>query len=152
MTALEFPRRRYEELIRLLVGALPLRGRRTRLAEIGVAFGAELARAAVLRPAVRTATALDRICRALGMLGFQAAVDSLSSDQAVIVTSTYPLRPLVVKAPDARVVDEGMWRGLVALALKGADAADVSCETHGCLAGDSRCRVLIRFREEVAAL
>jgi predicted ArsR family transcriptional regulator len=144
-TALEFPRRRYEELVRLLVEALPSRGRRTRLADVGVAFGGELARAAGLRPAVRPATATARICRALGLLGFQAATDSVSSERAVIVTSTCPLRPLVVKALEARAVDEGMWRGLAARALKKASAADIRCETHACLAGDSPCRVVIHF-------
>src|SRR5689334_4557910 len=49
--AIEFPRRRYEELLRLLVEALPARGRDAKLRDVGVAFGHELARAASFRPA-----------------------------------------------------------------------------------------------------
>jgi predicted ArsR family transcriptional regulator len=142
-TALEFPRRRYEALLRLLIDALPRRGRSARLADVGVAFGRELARVAKLRPAARPEPALERICRALGSLGFQATVESLSPDRAVIATPTCPLRPLVVEEHAARAVDQGMWRGLVVAALRGANAADVRCETHECLAGDSACRVLI---------
>jgi predicted ArsR family transcriptional regulator len=143
---LEFPRRRYDELLGLLIEALPASGRAGRLAEIGVAFGRDLARAAGLRPAARAATAFDRICRALGGLGFQVAVESVTSDQAVLVTPTCPLRPLVVKAGAAREIDQGMWRGLVWGALRDVDVADVRCETHDCLAGASSCRVRIAYR------
>lgn len=141
--AIEFPRRRYERLLRLLIDALPRRGRAARLADVGVAFGRELARAARLRPARRAETAFERICRALGSLGFQAAVESISPDRAVIVTTTCPLRPLVIEEPGAREIDQGMWRGLVAEALEPAKAMDVRCETHDCLAGDAPCRVVI---------
>src|SRR5205823_1345570 len=50
---LEFPRRRYEELLRLLIEAVPTGGRAGRLAEVGAAFGRELALAAGVRPAAR---------------------------------------------------------------------------------------------------
>jgi predicted ArsR family transcriptional regulator len=143
--ALEFPPRRFEELLRLLIEALPVRGRGRRLDEVGFAFGSELARAARLRPATRAATALERVCRALGALGFQAAVESLTGDRAVLVTPTCPLRPLVVGAPAARDVDQGMWRGLVAGALQGLDPSGVRCETHECLSGNAPCRILIRL-------
>jgi hypothetical protein len=139
---LEFPRHRYEALLPLLIDALPLRGRRARLADVGVAFGRELARAANLRPAVRPGPALERICRALGSLGFQATIESLSPDRAVVATPTCPLRPLVVEEPAAREVDQGMWRGLVGEALRGAT---VQCETNDCLAADCPCRVVLRF-------
>jgi predicted ArsR family transcriptional regulator len=141
-SALEFPPRRYEQLLRLLIDAAPERGRGRRLAETGIAFGRELARAGRLRPAARTATAVDRICRALGALGFQASAESVSDDRAVLVTPTCPLRPLVVAAPAARDLDQGMWRGLVAEALPGATG--VRCETHDCLSGDSPCRIVIQ--------
>ena len=144
-TALEFPRRRYEELLRLLIDAVPARGRAGRLAEVGAAFGRELARAAAIRPAARTATALDRVCRGLGTLGFQTAVESLTRDRAVLVTPTCPLRPLVANAQTAREIDRGMWRGLVAAALQGRDVGSVSCETHDCLAAATRCRVEIQL-------
>jgi predicted ArsR family transcriptional regulator len=141
--ALEFPPRRYEKLVRLLIEALPAQRRAGRLEEIGIAFGRELARAARLSPAARPATGLARICRALGGLGFQAAVESLTSERAVLVTPTCPLRPLVVDAPDAREVDQGMWRGLVAAGLEHGSGA--RCETHDCLSDDSPCRIVIEL-------
>jgi predicted ArsR family transcriptional regulator len=143
--ALEFPRRRYEELLGLLIEAVPGRERAGRLAEIGVAFGRDLARAGGVRPAARAATAFDRICRALGALGFQAGLQSLTRDRAVLVTPTCPLRPLVMKAEAAREIDRGMWRGLVASALRSANVGEVRCETRGCFAGASSCRVEIRL-------
>jgi predicted ArsR family transcriptional regulator len=145
--ALEFPARRYEQLLRLLIHAVPERGRARRLGETGIAFGRELARAGGLRPAARAATAVDRICGALGALGFQASAESVSDDRAVLVTPTCPLRPLVVAAPAARELDQGMWRGLVAEALRGEDVAAVRCETHECLAQDAPCRVVVRLRQ-----
>src|SRR5205809_3810619 len=72
--AIEFPRRRYETVVRLLVDALPRRTRTRHLAEVGERFGAELARAARLRRAATMQSALGQVCRALGRLGFQAAV------------------------------------------------------------------------------
>jgi len=143
--ALEFPRRRYERLVRFLIAALPERGRAQRLEEVGIAFGRELAGAAGLRPAARRQTALDRLCRGLGELGFQAAVESLSREQAVLVTPTCPLRPLVMDAPAAREVDQGMWRGLVAEALE--HGAGARCETHDCLSAESPCRIVIELSE-----
>lgn len=143
--ALEFPRRRYEELLRLLVEAVPVGGRAARLAEVGIAFGRALARAADVKPASRVATALDRVCRALGTLGFQVAVESLADDRAVLVTPTCPLRPLVVDAQAAREIDQGMWRGLLAAALSGTGVQAIRCETHDCRAAASSCRVELRL-------
>jgi predicted ArsR family transcriptional regulator len=139
--ALEFPRRRYEALFRLLIDALPGK----RLDEVGFAFGCELARAARFRPARRTRTAVERLCRALGALGFQASLESATQREAVLVTPTCPLRPLVVEAPAARELDQGMWRGLVTSSLEGVET--VRCETHDCLTPDGPCRVLVRFSE-----
>jgi len=135
----EFPRRRYVELLRLALESAPAE----RLLEIGAAYGRELAREARLRPTANPATALERVCGALGRLGFQASIESVNPDRAVLVTPTCPLRPLVVKAPSAREVDQGMWRGLTAEALQGQ--AHVRCETHDCLLGDSPCRVLVEL-------
>ena len=136
---LEFPRRRYVELLRLMLDTVPA----ARLPEIGAEFGRELAREAGLRPSATAETALDRACDALGALGFQASVESCDRGQAVLVTPTCPLRPLVVTAPEARQLDQGMWRGLLGEALR--DAGDVRCETHDCMSGDSPCRIAIRL-------
>jgi predicted ArsR family transcriptional regulator len=146
--AIEFPTRRYAELLRLLISSLPTRGRNRRLAEVGEAFGRELGRAAALRPAVRPATAFDRICQALGRLGFQARVESVSDERAVVVTPTCPLRPLVVADGAARTIDAAMWRGLVKVALRGAEDADVRCAAHGCVTAGSPCRVVVGFARE----
>jgi predicted ArsR family transcriptional regulator len=137
---LEFPRRRYVELLRLLLDAAPTE----RFGTVGANFGRELARDAGLRPAARLETALDRICGALGALGFQASVESQEPDRAVLVTPTCPLRPLIVAAPGAREVDQGMWRGLVGEALRNANG--VRCETQDCLSGDAPCRVVVELR------
>jgi predicted ArsR family transcriptional regulator len=143
-TAIEFPRRRYETLARLLIGVLPHRDRTRRLAEVGERFGAELAQASRLRPSASVRTALERVCRGLGRLGFQAAVESVSADEATIVSATCPLRPVVAEDPAARAVDEGMWRSLIAAAA-GEQAASVVCRTHDCLDGHAPCRITVRF-------
>lgn len=137
--ALEFPRRRYVELLRLALESAPAE----RLQEVGERYGRELAREARLRPAARPAKALERVCGALGSLGFQASVESVETDRAVLVTPTCPLRPLVVADPSARELDQGMWRGLVCAGLQGK--AEVRCETHDCLSGDSPCRISVEL-------
>jgi predicted ArsR family transcriptional regulator len=134
----EFPRRRYVELLRLAVESMPREG----LERIGVDFGRELAREARVRRSTRPATALDRVCSALGELGFQASVESVAQDRAVLVTPTCPLRPLVIASPAARAVDQGMWCGLVGEALRGGT---VRCETNDCLATDCPCRVVVEL-------
>jgi predicted ArsR family transcriptional regulator len=136
---LEFPRRRYAKLLELALESVP----EERLEEIGAEFGRQLARETRLRPAGRLATALERVCVALGKLGFQASVESVEAGRAVLVTPTCPLRPLVVAGPSIREVDQGMWRGLVGEALR--DEADVRCETNDCLARDCPCRVVVRL-------
>src|SRR5205823_9437503 len=64
LTAIEFPQRRYEALLRLLVGALPARGRERRLREVGAEYGRTLAAAADIRPVADVARALERVCEA----------------------------------------------------------------------------------------
>ncbi len=144
--ALEFPRRRYEALLGMLVAAMPRRGRATHLTEVGYAFGLELGRAARLRRGSLGRPALERLCAALGRLGFQAGLELVSAERAVIVTATCPLRPLVVAGRDARAIDQGMWRGLVAAAAGADAAATVRCGTHGCLESGVPCRVELAFR------
>jgi len=134
---IEFPRRRYVDLLRFALESASARRRQ----EIGERYGRELARDGRLRPAARPESALDRLCGALGSLGFQASLESVDAERAVVVTPTCPLRPLVVADPSAREVDRGMWRGLVGEALQGR--AQVCCETHDCLSGDVPCRVVV---------
>lgn len=132
----------YPELVRLFVAALPARGRRGRLTEVGSRFGRELARAARLQPAARAQTAADRICRALGRLGFQTSAE-VSETRLTFVTPTCPLRPFVLEDAAVRDVDRGMWRALVGAALGSRVAAEIRCETHDCLATAGPCRVVV---------
>jgi len=145
-SAVEFPRRRYETLMHLLIGVLPRRNRAERLRDVGEGYGAELAQAAGLRSAPTMQAALDGVCGALGRLGFQAAVEEASATGATIVSATCPLRPLVVADPEAGSIDEGMWRSLVAAAT-GEEAASVACRTHDCLDGEGPCRIAVSFAE-----
>jgi predicted ArsR family transcriptional regulator len=134
---------RYSELVRLLIAALPARSRRPRLAEVGRRFGVQLAREASLEPARRADTAARRICRALGQLGFQTSAEA-SSTEITFVTPTCPLRSIVVRDQTAVDVDRGMWRGLVAAALS-QEPNDGRCETHGCLATNAPCRIVVEL-------
>ena len=147
-SAVEFPRRHYEALVGRLVEALPRRGRGKHLDGVGYAFGLELGQAARLRPAASIRTSLDRLCRGLGRLGFQAAVESAGDREAVIVSATCPLRPVVVSDSDARALDAGMWRGLLAAAAGPTAAARARCSTHNCLDGESPCRIVVAYGEQ----
>jgi predicted ArsR family transcriptional regulator len=129
VSSIEFPQRHYERLISLLAETLPSRVRRRRLYEAGVAFGDELARQARLRPAKVLDGALERVCAALGRLGYQASVVDLQGNQAVITTPTCPLRPLVRRDAELAALDRGMWAGLVTSALRPSDARTITCET-----------------------
>jgi predicted ArsR family transcriptional regulator len=145
-SAVEFPRRHYEALVGRLVDALPQRGRAKHLDRVGYSFGLELGRAARLRPAASLRSALDRLCRGLGRLGYQAAVESVGGDEAVIVSATCPLRPIVVADADARALDTGMWRGLLAAAA-GPTAVMARCTTHHCLDGQAPCRIVVSLAD-----
>ncbi|MHB8650136.1 MAG: helix-turn-helix domain-containing protein [Gaiellaceae bacterium] len=145
-TQVEFPPRRYDELLRLLIDALPHRHRQERLEQAGAAFGRRLAQAGQIRPAATTRGALEHVCAALGRLGFQASIESASEQEAVLVTPTCPLRPLVVEADDARAIDQGMWRGLLAEAL--TSTARIACQTHDCDRADSACRIVIALQPQ----
>lgn len=146
LDAIQFPARRYESLLGLLVGSLPVAGRPETLHGIGVEFGRELARSARLRPAKTLATGFGRMCAAVRGLGYQAVVTEVTEHGAVIATPTCPLRPLVRANPEAVEIDRGMWAGLAAAALAGADVVDVNCETRDCLNDHAACRVLIELR------
>jgi predicted ArsR family transcriptional regulator len=146
LSAIEFPERRYEQLIGLVVDALPERARRVRLREIGIAFGRELAREARLRPAKGLRTALGRVCAALGSLGYQASVTEVAGERAVITTATCPLRPLVRARPRLAELDRGMWAALLARALAGTGVDQIGCDTPNCQRDDADCRVLLILR------
>ena len=146
-SAVEFPRRHYEALVGRLVDALPQRGRAKRLDDVGYSFGLELGRAARLRPGATIRASLDRLCRGLGRLGFQAAIESVADGEAVIVSATCPLRPVVVSDTDGRSLDAGMWRGLLAAAAGPAVATSARCTTHNCLDPQAPCRIIVAFAE-----
>ncbi len=143
LSAIEFPERRYDQLVGLLSGVLPGRTRISRLREVGTAFGRVLAREAQVRPAKTFPTGLRHVCAGLGGLGYQASVAEVTGDRAVITTATCPLRPLVRTHPDLRELDRRMWATLVGQALEGADAGEIECETHRCLDDQAECRVLV---------
>jgi predicted ArsR family transcriptional regulator len=136
---------RYPELVRLMVASLPARGRRMRLEEVGRRFGEQLAHEANLKAARRAETAARRICRALGQLGYQTSAEA-SATEITFVTPTCPLRPIVVDDEAAVDVDCGMWRALVAAALV-QETNGARCETNGCLATDTPCRIVVELPE-----
>jgi predicted ArsR family transcriptional regulator len=141
-SAIEFPPRRYELLLALLLAHAPARTLRAR----GREFGRALAREAHLRPAKRARIGLERACEAMRSLGFQASLASVSETEAVIATPTCPLRPLVREHPESAELDRGMWAGLVAASLDGVEAEDVVCETHACLEDHASCRVVLTLK------
>jgi predicted ArsR family transcriptional regulator len=144
--AIEFPPRRFAALVGRLVDELPARGRNAALRRVGADFGRELAEAARLRPATRVETGLERLCAGMRSLGFQASLEEVHGDTAVIATPTCPLRPLVTGRPDAAAIDRGMWAGLVERSLRGARAERVACDTVDCLDGHASCSVELRLR------
>jgi predicted ArsR family transcriptional regulator len=145
LSAIEFPERRYEELVSLLVEALPARARASRLGAVGTEFGRALARRARLRPAKSPHAALRRVCTAVGRLGYQASVAEAGDGYAVISSATCPLRPLVRTRPDLAKLDRSMWAALVEQALQGARADEIECKTHRCLDDRAECRIVVRL-------
>jgi predicted ArsR family transcriptional regulator len=144
--ALEFPPRRLPALVARLLDEVPADGRERVLRAAGEDFGRDLARAAGLRPRTRVEDGLERVCAAVRSLGFQAALDRIDGDTALINTPTCPLRPLVTEHPEAALIDRGMWAGLVERGIRGVAAESVECETHSCLDGRESCAVVIRLR------
>jgi predicted ArsR family transcriptional regulator len=143
LEGVEFPDRRLAELIGLLVKRVPARGRLKALRETGEDFGRRLATTAALQPSRNVATGLERVCAALGSVGFQVSVVSLEGDRAELASPTCPLRPLVVKCPDAAGIDRGMWAGLVERGVRGVSADRVECNTPRCLTSDDACSILL---------
>jgi predicted ArsR family transcriptional regulator len=146
---LEFPPRRYEQLLGHLLDTVPELGREEPLLRSGVEFGRELAAASGLPRARGLRAAAERSCAALGELGFQACVtDESSADRIVICTPTCPVRPLVVANPEARAIDRGVWIGLVDFFLAGSSPVMLACETSSCLDTRASCKVLLEFESD----
>jgi predicted ArsR family transcriptional regulator len=143
LEGIEFPDRRFVDLISLLVEKVPARVRSQALREAGEDFGRKLAAAAGMRPSRNLGSGLDSVCVALGSLGFQASVVSLDGDRAELASSTCPLRPLVVRCPDAAGIDQGMWAGLVERGVRGLAADRIHCETPRCTSRNSSCQILL---------
>lgn len=143
LEAVEFPERHLVDLIGLLVGKLPARGRERVLREAGEDFGRRLGATTPLRPSGDVRTGLERLCEGLGLLGFHASVQSHAGDTAILTSATCPLRPLVAKHPDVSGVDQGMWAGLVERGIRGARAEGVKCETPNCLTEDEPCSIML---------
>jgi predicted ArsR family transcriptional regulator len=137
LSALELPRRRYEELFSLLVDAMPSA---RRLREIGAAYGRTFAHR--LRSRRTLEGALAAACAAFRRAGFHASVVEVSETEGVIQTPTCPLRPLVRTNARAREVDRGLWEGLIGRLLDAR--ATVACETAGCHDGGV-CFVRVRL-------
>jgi predicted ArsR family transcriptional regulator len=147
LTAMELPPRRYEQLIALLIEALPPRRREHSLRELGSQFGEQIAAEVGVRPQKTFAAALRTLCAALGRAGFQASVETGGDDWGILATPTCPLRPLVHARPKARVLDEGMWSGLARSAFRRSSNVDVACETAGCHEAGASCRISLRVAE-----
>lgn len=142
LAPIEFPERHYDALLGLLLEGISAK----RLHAIGASFGEELARTAGLRARKAPKRAFEEMCRAVRSLGYQASLEELDGTSAVVQTPTCPLRPLVLAQPKAAEIDRGMWAGLAACALAGAEVEQVECETHDCLVDHASCRVLIKLR------
>jgi predicted ArsR family transcriptional regulator len=145
LEGIEFPDRRLAELITLLIEKIPARSRPRALREAGEDFGRKLAAAAGLKPSQNVRSGLDRVCDALGFLGFQASVVSVDGGHAELASPTCPLRPLVVKCPDLTGIDHGMWAGIVERGVHGLAAEGIRCETPRCESSDSACQILLSF-------
>ncbi len=145
-TALEFPQRRYDQLLGHLLDALPAGERQQTLTYVGADFALDLAAAAGLGRTRGIRSAAQRACAALGKLGFQAAVTEASETGVTITTPTCPLRPLVMTNRDAALIDRGLWIGLVGAYLPRRRPCTVTCQTHGCLDDRAACRVVLDFQ------
>jgi predicted ArsR family transcriptional regulator len=144
-SAIEFPQRRFSDLVGRLLDELPARGREGSLRRVGEQFGRDLAAAARLHASRGVPRGLERMCAAVRSLGFQASLERVDGETATIATPTCPLRPLVIQRPDAAYIDRGMWAGLVECALRGVRAEHVQCETKDCLNGHASCVVTLKL-------
>ncbi|MDX6486338.1 MAG: hypothetical protein QOF43_1491 [Gaiellaceae bacterium] len=141
--ALEFPDRSFTELAGLLADRLDERA----LWEIGADYGRALAGRAGLRPLKDVRRGLDRLCAALGSLGFQTSVVDVDGGHVTLASPTCPLRPLVTARPAAVAVDHGMWAGLVESAVKGVKAERIECETRNCFDEHASCQIAFELHD-----
>lgn len=141
-SAIEFPDRHYAELVGLLAASAT----EERLHDVGAQLADALLADAPLSETEDLRCGLEQVCARIGRLGFQASVEEVDGDRAVIATPTCPLRPLVVSRPETAAIDRGLWAGLVASTIEGVRVADVACETHDCLDGDASCRIVVRLQ------
>jgi len=146
-TAVEFPERNFADLVALLVDELPPRARTKRLREVGAGFARRLLERTPVKPVRDLRRGLERVCQALGELGFQATVEEVDGHRAVLSTPICPLRPLVVAHPELVEVDRGMWCGLVEAGVAGARAETVSCETRDCFDDHASCRIVVELAQ-----
>jgi predicted ArsR family transcriptional regulator len=146
LESIEFPANHLESLAAMLVEALAGEGGPKRLREIGVAFGKELGRASGLRPVKKVEAGFERLCESVRSLGYQASLESVDGNSAVIASPTCPLRPLVRVRPEAVELDRGMWTGLTACALGGVEARAVSCDTRDCFDDHASCRIRLQLK------
>jgi predicted ArsR family transcriptional regulator len=146
LAAIEFPVRRYESLLGLVLDALQAEEKPERLRAIGAEFGRQLVRSAPLRPVRSVHKGLQRLGEALGGLGYQVSVVEVTAERGLLTTPTCPLRPLIRARPEAADLDRGMWSGLAAAAIAGVEGEEVVCKTHGCLDGGAPCRILLELR------
>lgn len=142
LEAIQFPQRRYEALFGVMLDRLP----HSDLRRVGEEFGRELAQSAGLKPSASVEDGLEHVCEAVRSLGFQASVEQVDGEHAVLATPTCPLRPLIQERPEAVEIDRGMWAGLVESGVRGVRAERVVCETADCLDHHASCRVLLRLR------
>jgi predicted ArsR family transcriptional regulator len=145
LESIEFPASPFESLAAMLVDALATDGGGKRLRDIGVAFGRELGRAAGLRPVKKVEAGFERLCEAVRSLGYQASVERVGRNEAVIASPTCPLRPLVRARPEAVEIDRGMWAGLASCAISGVEAAHVRCETRDCFEDHAACKIRLEL-------
>src|SRR3954449_6239441 len=75
LEALEFPARGYEKLVAMMLDLVPAEGRAEALQRTGERFGRQLAERSGIKPVGGPARGLERMCQAVGQLGFQASVE-----------------------------------------------------------------------------
>src|SRR4051812_23198020 len=151
LEALEFPPRGYEHLGALMLELVPAEDRPQALRRTGERFGRQLAERSGIKAVRDPAQGLERMCQAVGQLGFHASVEEADANGGTIATPTCPLRPLVAVHPSAAFIDEGMWAGLAGAAVAGLESAEVDCETLDCFDSHASCRVRLRFARQDAS-
>src|SRR5262249_33171573 len=144
-TALELSAAHFRALVVQLLDVLPAQEREQALHRAGRRFGRQLGSRAPLSSERTAVRGLEQICDAVRGLGFEASLDEVVGDTAVIRTPTCPLRPLVGERLEAAAIDRGMWLGLLDQGLDEVSASGLSCETSNCLERGEPCTVTLRL-------